>query len=99
MLSSIQQCLPSVVQGTSQTPVSCGQELLEPHIWSMWPSAVWFCISWLLVAKLELFDSFSIGCIPPKLETPGKKLESRLQPLIVSNVLKHKLTLCLVAPS
>lgn len=32
-------------------------------------------ILWLLVAKLEPFDSFPIGHIPPNFEVPGKKLE------------------------
>lgn len=32
-------------------------------------------ILWLLVAKLEPFDSFPIGCIPPNFEVTGKKLE------------------------
>lgn len=57
----------------SRRLVPCGQRLLEPHIWIMWLSAVWFCNSWLL-AKLEPSDSFSIGCLPPKLEMPGEKL-------------------------
>lgn len=75
MLLSIQPCLPSVLQGVSWRLVPGGQGLVEPHIWSVWPSAVWLCNSWLSVAKLEPFDFFPIGCIPPKLETPGKKLE------------------------